>query len=180
MIALKDMTKIDNFPKWLVVHHTGGTDANPLEDTSHHTFEIIQDWHLSLGYENFGYHFLIEKDGTVRVGRPTDYRGAHERAVNFESIGICLSGNFDATDPTPEQEKSLAELLVSLSEQYNIPKENIVPHRHFKVKTCFGNRLEDDWAQNLFEEASQVEVPVVESKMSLLELILEILFRIFK
>jgi len=38
-----------NRPEVIIVHHSGGTDANPLADTSNQTFEIIKNYHVSLG-----------------------------------------------------------------------------------------------------------------------------------
>lgn len=141
----------DNFQEWIVVHHSGGTDANPLADTSNHTASIIESWHLSQGWEGIGYHFVIHKDGAVYRGRPEHYHGAHTPAVNSKSIGICLCGNFDATLPTKEQTDSLRALLKELSTKYSIPKEKIIPHRHFQNKTCYGKNLSDSWARSLLD-----------------------------
>ena len=52
-----------NIPEYIIVHHTGGTDDNPLADTSHHTFEIVDAYHKSLGWDGIGYNWFIEKDG---------------------------------------------------------------------------------------------------------------------
>lgn len=138
-----------NTPEYLIVHHTGGTQENPLADTSHHTYEIVHNYHLSLGWEGFGYHYFIAKDGALKAGRAENYHGAHTKNYNQKSIGICLAGNFDATMPTKAQESSLQALLEMLSKKYNIPNENIVPHRRFAPKTCYGKLLADDWAARL-------------------------------
>lgn len=144
-----------NNPKKIIVHHTGGTDKYPLADTSHHTAQIIENWHLSLpGWIGIGYHYVIHKDGEVWKGRPEHVHGAHSKADNKDSIGICLSGNFDATLPTLAQEKSLKELLNSLSEKYSIGKDKIVPHRHSANKTCYGNKLSDTWASDMIESVA--------------------------
>lgn len=37
---MKNLTQ-NNFPEYLIVHHTGGTDADPLTDTSHHTAFLL-------------------------------------------------------------------------------------------------------------------------------------------
>lgn len=144
-----------NVPEYIIVHHTGGSETDPLADTSHHTFEIVKQYHLSLGWEDIGYHWFIEKDGGVREGRDEDYHGAHTKGMNTRSIGICLAGNFDLTLPTKAQAGSLTGLLIALTEKYNIPMENILPHRHFANKTCYGRRLADDWAENLIVTNSQ-------------------------
>lgn len=140
---------MENKPLYLIVHHTGGTDADPLADTSNHTFEIVDSYHTSLGWGGIGYHYFIDKKGTLTAGRPENTKGAHTIGYNNISIGICLAGNFDLTLPTKEQEKTLAELLKTLQARYKIPAEKIVPHREFANKTCYGKKLADDWARNL-------------------------------
>jgi len=139
----------DNFPEFIIVHHTGGTDADPLADTSHHTFEIVKEWHLHKGWEDIGYHYFIEKDGKLTAGRKETYHGAHTVGYNEKSIGICLAGNFDQTMPTEAQEQALTSLMKDIRTRYKIPIEKILPHRHFANKTCYGRRLADDWAQKL-------------------------------
>jgi N-acetyl-anhydromuramyl-L-alanine amidase AmpD len=140
-----------NNPNRIVVHHTGGTDKYPLADTSHHTAKIIEKWHLSKpGWIGIGYHYVIHKDGTVWKGRPEHVHGAHAKARNNESIGICLSGNFDLTLPTKEQEDALRTLMLDIKSRYTI--EDIEPHRATANKTCYGNKLSEDWARNLVAE----------------------------
>lgn len=153
------MIKIGNFPEWVFVHHTGGTDADPLADTSHHTFEVVQQWHLQKGWENFGYHWMIEKDGTLKQGRPEHYHGAHAKGYNTKSIGILLAGNFDATLPTEAQIATLKKLLKRITKKYTIAISNVQPHRSVARKTCYGNLLSNTWAQELLEET-----PIVEEK----------------
>lgn len=147
----------DNSPVFIAVHHSGGTDANPLEDTSHHTAQIMETHHISLGWEGLGYHYVIHKNGEVWKGRPEHYHGAHISGkdtdgvkFNDKSIGICLAGNFDATLPTREQENALAGLIASIRGRYPcITQDKIYPHRKFANKTCYGRNLTDDWAKNL-------------------------------
>jgi hypothetical protein len=61
---LKDWAT-NNKPEYLIVHHSGGTDAYPLADTSHHTAQIMESWHLSKGWDGLGYQYVIHKDGEV-------------------------------------------------------------------------------------------------------------------
>lgn len=142
----------DNFPEYIIVHHTGGTNADPLADTSHHTFKIVDDYHKSLGWESIGYHYFIEKDGALNAGRAETRHGAHTVGYNQKSIGICLAGNFDLTLPTEEQIKTLTILIKDIRTRYEIPTEKIIPHRKFANKTCYGNKLTDDWARKLVAE----------------------------
>lgn len=153
-----------NIPKWLIVHHTGGTDANPLADTSNHTAEQVDAWHRAKGWDGIGYNWFIEKDGKLKAGRDEKRAGAHTIGYNEQSVGICLAGNFDATMPTEAQKLTLAKLLKDKMTQYSIPKENIVPHRKFAVKTCYGNKLSDTWAKDLIMIPTNNEAIVVEIK----------------
>lgn len=152
---LKDAVA-NNKPEWLIIHHSGGTDANPLADTSSHTAKGMELWHLGKGWDGLGYHYVIHKDGDIWRGRPEHRNGAHARGYNSKSIGICLSGNFDATLPTEEQIKSLKDLLVGLSAKYDIKPSNIIPHRNVANKTCYGNKLTEHWARDLVKSATEV------------------------
>lgn len=151
-------------PTYIIVHHTGGTDANPMQDSSNFTFKQCDELHKknfnfksSLGYY-CGYQYYIEKDGKLYQARKDDEEGAHTIGQNKNSIGVCLAGNFDATDPTEAQKTVLKQLLTDKMTQWNIPVINIVPHRKFAVKTCFGKRLSDDWAQKLVPTMTKEQI----------------------
>lgn len=148
-----------NIPKYIIVHHFGGTDANPKTDTSNQTFQVVDSWHKylwgfrsSLGYY-CGYHYVIEKDGKITQARADNEAGAHCIGHNQDSIGVSLAGNFDITDPTSKQIAVLKAFLVQKAEQYSIPLSNIVPHRVFATyKSCYGTRLKNEWARNLVSD----------------------------
>jgi N-acetylmuramoyl-L-alanine amidase len=148
-----------NTPEYLIIHHTGGTDAYPLADSSNQTFEDVNAYHRtapnvwlgylsSLGYA-IGYHYYIDKKGKVTQGRADTDEGAHCIGYNRVSLGICLAGNFDATMPTPEQIEALKHLVVQKQLVYNIPLSKVLPHRTFAQKTCYGRLLPDNWVQML-------------------------------
>lgn len=145
----------NNFPKMIIVHHSGGTDANPLADTSNHTIAIIREAHKARGFydpvskESVGYHWFIDKKGKVFAGRPEFRNGAHTTGYNTKSIGICLAGNFDFSLPTESQIQALTKLMGEIMSRYAIPASEIYPHRKFAKKTCYGTRLSDTWASEL-------------------------------
>lgn len=151
------MKRLQNNPKMIVVHHTGGTNADPLADTSHHTFEDVNRWHMQKwNYQNslghfIGYHWFISKEGETTLGTPENEEGIHTKGKNFESIGIGLAGNFDrpGSIPTYEQKQALKELLVRLMAKYHIGTDSIYPHRQFANKTCYGKNLSEGWAREL-------------------------------
>lgn len=149
-----------------IIHHTGGTNANPLADTSHHTFKIVDDYHRkkwnfksTLGHY-IGYHYFIEKDGSLFQGRQHDELGAHTFGFN-DHIGICLAGNFDFTKPTAEQTVALRKLLNKLYRDGEINAAK--PHRIYAAKSCYGKRLPNDWAENLIQKDS-IKLSVVTDK----------------
>ena len=148
-----------NTPIYLIVHHTGGSDADPLNDSSNFTFKQCDALHKakwnfrsSLGFY-VGYHYYIEKDGTLYQARADTDEGAHTVGYNLKSIGICMAGNFDATMPTEPQKSTLKKLLLQKTAQYNIPAINVLPHRKFAIKTCYGKLLADEWAQDLIKQS---------------------------
>jgi len=62
--------------------------------------------------KHVGYHFVIEVDGSVRVGRGLEEIGAHVQGSNAKSIGICLIG----TDKfTQAQWMALRECLINMA-----------------------------------------------------------------
>ena len=166
---LKDLPRT-NSPEYIVLHHTGGTQADPNADTSHHTANGVEKQHLSQGWEGIGYHYFIEKNGTIWKGRPEHRHGAHvkEGGINKKSIGTCLAGNFtvEGRKPTDEQKNALAGLIRDIRGKYSIPIEKIQPHRAFlgtpPYKDCPGDQLSDDWVQKLLipeENLNMVSVP---------------------
>lgn len=164
-----------NVPTYLIVHHTGGSDTNPLQDSSNFTFAQCNELHKqrfnfisSLGYY-VGYHYYISKDGTVKQARADNEEGAHTIGYNTSSIGICLAGNFDATLPTETQIASLRNLLSQKSQEYSIRSTDIVPHRKFAQKTCYGNLLSDDWAKNLLNQTISNNNQIVSEIQDLLK-----------
>jgi N-acetyl-anhydromuramyl-L-alanine amidase AmpD len=83
----------------------------------------INKWHLERGFKCIGYHFVIDLDGTIEVGRPLTMDGAHcntcgvsGRPYNKHSIGICYIGGLDkngkpADTRTPAQKLALSRLI---------------------------------------------------------------------
>jgi N-acetylmuramoyl-L-alanine amidase len=190
---------------FLIIHHTGGTESNPIADTSNQTFDDVNSWHRvdpnvwlgrlsSLGYA-IGYHYFIDKTGKVTQGRNDYEQAAHAKGYNNNSwdppehsaIGICLAGNFDVSFPTSEQIKSLTLLLTQKVGEYGIPISNIVPHRYVANKSCYGRNLPDDWAANLLRPvqsssciAQENEIVALKAKVSWYDKILVGLLKYFR
>lgn len=128
----------------------------------------IRKWHLERGFADIGYHYVIDLDGKVEVGRPLSMDGAHcntkglsGKPYNKHSIGICYVGGLDkngnAKDTRTEaQKKAMRELIDSLMDKYPIievighrdasPDQNgdgqITKNEWLKVCPCFEVRAE--------------------------------------
>lgn len=158
------MSKIE----FLICHNLGGTEYNPYQDTSNQTFDDVNAWHRdakddegqpkyhygqpsSLGYY-LAYHYFIARDGKLIQARKDTEIGYHTIGYNDKSIGIVLAGNFDVYLPTWEQTLALKSLLTRLIIKYGIKLENVVPHRAFAQKSCYGKKLTDSWARDLVKD----------------------------
>mgnify|MGYP003650470424 FL=1 len=102
--------------------------------------DTIRDWHLAKGWSDIGYHYVIELDGSINVGRDISIVGAHTRGENKGSIGICYVGgvNISMTKPedtrTDEQKEGLICLINDLKKQFK--SITIHGHSEFSAKAC--------------------------------------------
>jgi N-acetylmuramoyl-L-alanine amidase len=55
----------------------------------------IRRWHKDNGWADIGYNLVIRRSGQVEIGRPLDYRGAHDKGYNGRAVGLCLVGGVD-------------------------------------------------------------------------------------
>lgn len=140
-----------NVPVMLIVHHSA--DNNPRDQ-----FDNINEWHRQRGFPlsklgfYIGYQYVINFDGEMRQAREDNEGGAHCIGHNFDSIGICLEGNFNQGQPSAAQVAALQALMLSLATKYGIGVSDVYPHRHFKTTSCYGSNLSDDWCREVFLE----------------------------
>jgi N-acetylmuramoyl-L-alanine amidase len=77
----------------LVIHCTATPSDWRKDDTSAERVEAIRQMHIrERGWRDIGYHWLIDRDGTVLPGRPETQIGAHVAGHNTGTIGISLFG----------------------------------------------------------------------------------------
>ena len=99
----------------------------------------IRRWHKARGFNDIGYHYVVDLDGTIEPGRDVTIAGAHATGHNADSIGVCYVGGAD-TDMKPkdtrteEQKTALRLLLKYLVQKYQGAK--IYGHRDFAQKAC--------------------------------------------
>ncbi len=134
------MRKIDT----VVVHCTATRPQWWAGKSAEEKVREVRDWHVSGNrWSDIGYHYLIDRDGTVVQGRPIERAGAHAIGHNATSIGISLFGghgssrNDDFYDNfTIEQENALRALIQELEAKYPIHK--IIGHNEVSAKACPG------------------------------------------
>lgn len=119
---MKELIKV----KYIVVHCTATMEGKDFRAAD------VRKWHKQQGWEDIGYHYVIDLDGLIEEGRNKRYQGAHVAGYNSCSIGVCYVGGLDkgglpADTRTPEQKHWLKYLLRSLKTRY--PKAKIVGHR---------------------------------------------------
>ena len=133
------MRKLDT-----IIIHCTATRSGWMEDSP--TTEKVNEvrrWHLDRGWSDVGYHYLIDRDGTIASGRPVERSGAHTRGHNRGSVGIALFGGHGSstTDEftenfTPEQGASLRDLISDLMSNHGEMK--IAGHNEYSTKACPG------------------------------------------
>ena len=104
----------------------------------------VRRWHVQdRGWKDIGYHFLIDRDGTVAKGRPVEQVGAHTMDHNVGSIGISLfGGHGSAADDkfadhfTPSQDAALHATIMKLIAIYKVAK--VSGHNQYAAKACPG------------------------------------------
>jgi len=129
----------------ILIHHTGAEEKDTAQ---------VKRYHLSRGWRDIGYNFVIERDGKVVDGRSLDISGAHARGFNSKAIGVALIGNFEKRLPTEQQLKALAKLLLKLIKDHGIKPLQVFGHNEKKRTLCPGKyfpmeRVKNDLANGL-------------------------------
>ena len=100
----------------------------------------IDTWHRQRGFKSIGYHYVINRQGGVEIGRPESVTGAHTIGHNLDSIGICLAGGKRADEPKPDSNFTLSQLnalkLVIDSLLLKYPGAKVFGHRDFAPRDC--------------------------------------------
>ena len=99
----------------------------------HNNIDVIRKWHVEeRGFADVGYHFFIQRDGTVQIGRNLEVIPAAQKGHNWGTIAICLHGKDYFSD---KQKRALTKLCWSINGKH----KGITFHGHTEVdpgKTC--------------------------------------------
>ncbi len=106
--------------EYLVVHHSASEKHVCCDD--------IRKWHLERGWDDIGYHWLVNQHGELTQARPEEIPGAHAYGLNFRSLGICCIGHYELESPSESMLNALIEILVNLCLKYKLDSERIIGH----------------------------------------------------
>jgi len=115
------------------------------------SLDTIRKWHLQRGFNDIGYHYVINIDGKISVGRDINRIGAHCSGQNRGSIGICYVGGMSkdmkkAKDTrTQAQKDSLIKLMHELIYKYN-KDMTIHGHNEYANKACPSFNVQEEYA----------------------------------
>lgn len=92
----------------------------------------IDRMHRARGFNQIGYNYVVDLDGTVESGRPLTISGAHCLGYNDHSVGICYIGGLDengqpADTRTDQQKAAIRELVATICKDY--PIIEVLGHR---------------------------------------------------
>jgi N-acetylmuramoyl-L-alanine amidase len=134
----------------IVVHCTATRPAWWQDRSTEDKVQEVRRWHVEdNGWKDIGYHWLIDRDGTVVKGRDESVTGAHVKNRNSTTIGIALFGGHGSNKDdkfadhfTPEQDAALRQLIAQIERRHTITK--ISGHHEYANKACPGFRV-GDW-----------------------------------
>lgn len=124
--------------------HCSATRPEWMEDRSFaDRVKEIRRWHLDKKWADIGYHWIIDRDGSITQGRKEHVIGAHVQNHNTGSIGICLIGGFGSSENdqflkhyTLRQEHALKTLINDIKTR--TPIKYVRGHNEVAAKACPG------------------------------------------
>ena len=138
------MLKHGKTPITTIFIHCSATRADWMEDKNlDDKVKEITRWHRARGWGTIGYHHVIDRDGSIAMGRSESMIGAHVAGHNTGSIGICLIGGHGSNENgkfleyyTAEQETALRKLVEEIKTRAQITK--VRGHNEVAAKACPG------------------------------------------
>lgn len=107
--------------RYIVLHCTAGPQTQK-------TSAIIEYWRKVLGWHKYGYHWIVNADGSKEHITPDAQVSNGVKGYNENAIHICYKGGQDGSDTrTPAQKTSLLELVRIYKTRF--PEAQILGHR---------------------------------------------------
>lgn len=132
----------------IVIHYTA-TKPDQLISV-----DTIRQWHKARGFDDIGYHFVIDQVGRIERGRPIGKTGAHVANHNTGTVGVCYVGGLVGPDKgadtrTPAQKRALRLLVASLRSTFGAHLK-VVGHRDLAATQCPGFDVQSErWPRGL-------------------------------
>ena len=92
---------------FLIVHFTGDSSLR---------YEEIKNNNLDSGQSEIGFHYIIDSQGQILMGRHASKIGAHYPELDENSLGICVIGS--RNDLQDHQSIALTLLLENLKTEF--------------------------------------------------------------
>jgi hypothetical protein len=131
-------------PYRITLHHSDTRQSTDLAQTLQEV-RFIQDFHMNgRGWNDIGYHFLIDAAGHVIEGRPEGVVGAHVENQNTGNIGIVMLGTYHPpkNDPVTKAQLDAFEAVASyIVAKYGVNPDTLKGHRDYKSTDCPGDEL---------------------------------------
>ena len=148
-----------------VIVHCSATRPNWMQGQSPQAkVDEIKRWHVEdNGWSDIGYHWIIDRDGSIVKGRPMEKMGAHTRGKNKDTLAICLIGGHggSASDElednfTFDQDCSLIAVMSGLVAE--IGELKVSGHNEYASKACpcFDVR---EWTQKFNQKTAPKSEP---------------------
>lgn len=114
--------------------------------------------HRAEVFDTLDYHFIIQRDGSIKDNVPVDEKGAHSLNFNGCTVAIALFGDFASLEPgrnnkpTDQQVSTCITLMQKLNKMYGGklwasghsqlgPKGTSVPSKLLPGHTCPGENF---------------------------------------
>lgn len=110
---------------YIVIHCTAGSQSQTTESIKAH-------WR-KLGWKKFGYHHLINEDGTIENITPISEVSNGVAGYNSTSIHISYKGGVKDGKPFDNRTEAQKKSIENLVKEYRLkfPKAKVVGHRDF-------------------------------------------------
>jgi len=124
-------------PDKITVHHTA--DTHPADRPNGEKLRRLQAFsqrpdtldtgHVKPTWPDVPYHYYVAADGEVVEGRDVRFEGESNTAYPLAGhLQVVVEGNFEETEPTAAQMRSLTRLVVALAQRWDIPADALAGH----------------------------------------------------
>ena len=115
--------------KKIIVHCSDSKTGNAAK---------IKKWHVvDKGWNDIGYHYVINRNGEIETGRPIERIGAHCKGKNRYSVGICLIGK-------PTNESGIAAFKGEQIDSLRVLCHTLIIKEGLELESVFGHNTYTD------------------------------------